>query len=88
MSRLVHVVHANMKAIQVSVDDHLLARLNADEEVRRDGLSAVLRRAVDLYLRRNESRAIARAYERAYSHTPGLGREFAGWEGEGAWSEP
>ena len=54
-----------MKAIQISMDDGLLARLDADEEVRRDGRSAVLRRAADLYLRQRQSRAIAGAHERA-----------------------
>jgi metal-responsive CopG/Arc/MetJ family transcriptional regulator len=77
-----------MKAIQVSVDEDLLARLDADEEVRRDGRSAVLRRAAELYLRQRRSRAIASAYERAYGRTPGLGPEFAEWEGEGSWPEP
>ena len=80
--------NTNMKAIQVSMDDGLLARLDADEEVRRDGRSAVLRRAADLYLRQRRSRAIAGAYARAYGRKPGLGREFAGWEGEGSWPEP
>lgn len=77
-----------MKAIQVTMDDDLLARLEADEEVRRDGRSAVLRRAADAYLRGRRSQAIAGAYERAYRRGPGLGREFAGWEDEGAWPEP
>jgi len=80
--------NANMKAIQVSVDEDLLARLDADEEVRRDGRSAVLRRAAELYLRQRRSRAIASAYGRAYGQKPGLGPEFAGWEGEGSWPEP
>lgn len=70
------------------MDDQLLARLDADDEVKRDGRSAVLRRAADLYLRQRRSRAIAAAYERAYGRAPGLGTEFAGWEGEGVWPEP
>ena len=80
--------NSNMKAIQISMDDGLLARLDADEEVRRDGRSAVLRRAVDLYLRQRRSEAIRGAYEHAYRSGAGLGREFAGWEGEGSWPEP
>ena len=70
------------------MDEELLSRLDADDEVQRDGRSAVLRRAVDQYLRQRQSRAIASAYERAYGKTPGLGREFAGWEGEGVWPDP
>jgi metal-responsive CopG/Arc/MetJ family transcriptional regulator len=76
-----------MRAIQVTLDDELLARLDADEEVRRDGRSAVLRRAADEYLRRRRKRAIADQYARAYRTKPGLGGEFAGWEDEGAWPE-
>jgi len=51
-----------MKAIRVTLDDALLARLDADEEVRRDGRSAVLRRAADQYLRSRHERAVAEQY--------------------------
>lgn len=74
-----------MKAIQITVDDDLLARLDRDDEVKRDGRSAVLRRAADQYLRRRRAAAIASAYRRAYADTAGLDAEFAGWEQEGAW---
>ena len=77
----------NMKAIQVTLDDRLLARLDADEEVRRDGRSAVLRRAADEYLRKRRRRAVAEQYANAYASRPGLGTEFSGWEDEGAWPE-
>jgi metal-responsive CopG/Arc/MetJ family transcriptional regulator len=76
-----------MKAIQVTLDEELLARLDADDEVRRDGRSAVLRRAADEYLRRRRKRAIADQYVNAYGAKPGLGKEFAGWEEEGSWPE-
>lgn len=74
-----------MKAIQITLDDDLLARLDRDEEVQRDGRSAVLRRAADLYLRQRNARRIAEAYRRAYGENGGLGTEFSGWEDEGAW---
>ena len=77
-----------MKAIQITLDEALLARLDADEEVRRDGRSAVLRRAADEYLRRRRRRAIAEQYARAYGRSPGLGAEFTGWQDEGAWPGP
>ena len=70
------------------MDDDLLARLDADPEVQRDGRSAVLRRAADIYLRQRRSKAIAHAYERAYGSRASLGTEFAGWEDEGTWPEP
>lgn len=69
------------------MDENLLKRLDADEEVRRKGRSAVLRRAAAEYLRRSRKRRIAEAYERAYRGAPGLGDEFAGWEGEVSWPE-
>jgi hypothetical protein len=76
-----------MKPVQVMMDEGLLRRLDADEEVRRSGRSAVLRRATAEYLRRSRSRRIAEAYRRAYRKDGGLGDEFAGWEREGSWPE-
>lgn len=74
-----------MKAIQITLDDDLLARLDRDDEVKRDGRSAVLRRAADQYLRQRRAGAIASAYRRAYADKAGLDEEFSGWEKEGAW---
>jgi metal-responsive CopG/Arc/MetJ family transcriptional regulator len=76
-----------MKAIQITLDDALLARLDADEEVQRDGRSAVLRRAADEYLRRRRKRSIAESYARGYGRARGL-RELESWEHEGVWPEP
>jgi metal-responsive CopG/Arc/MetJ family transcriptional regulator len=76
-----------MKAIQITLDEALLERLDADAEVRRDGRSAVLRRAADEYLRRRRKRSIAEQYAIAYGADAGLGDEFTGWEDEGAWPE-
>lgn len=76
-----------MKAIQITLDEALLARLDADAEVRRDGRSAVLRRAADEYLRRRRKRAIADQYAKAYQGGDGLGDEFSAWEQEGTWPE-
>jgi hypothetical protein len=80
-----------VKSIQITLDEQLLARLDADSEVRRYGRSAVLRRAAEEYLCRGRKRAIASQYAKAYgaqpSDQPGFGAEFAGWEGEGSWPE-
>lgn len=76
-----------MKGIQITLDERLLARLDADSEVRRHGRSAVLRRAAEEYLRRGRKRAIANQYAKAYGAQSGLGADFAGWEGEGSWPE-
>jgi predicted transcriptional regulator len=69
------------------MDEDLLRRLDADEEVRRRGRSAVLRRAVAEHLRRSRRKRIADAYARAYRGATGLGEEFAGWERESSWPE-
>lgn len=69
------------------LDEPLLRRLDADEEVRKFGRSAVLRRAATEYLKRSRAQRIAQAYRRAYQGGAGLGEEFAGWTDEGAWPE-
>jgi metal-responsive CopG/Arc/MetJ family transcriptional regulator len=76
-----------MKAIQVSFDEELLHRLDADQEVRRDGRSAVLRRAAAAYLRRKRRAQIADAYRRGYGEPGDAGSEFEGWEDEGVWPQ-
>ena len=76
-----------MKPIQVLFDAALLTRLDSDAEVKRDGRSAVLRRAAAAYLRQRRNRAIAEAYRKAYAAGGGLGSEFSGWENEGSWPE-
>ena len=75
-----------MKAVQVTLDEKLLARLDATEEAKREGRSAVLRRALAEYLVRRRRSEIAEAYEKAYGEG-GAGEELAGWEGEGVWPE-
>jgi metal-responsive CopG/Arc/MetJ family transcriptional regulator len=77
----------NMKAIQITFDETLLKELDATEEVRRDGRSAVLRRAVRDYLRQKRRHTVAERYRRAYRSEAGLGDEFAGWEDQGQWPD-
>lgn len=74
-----------MKTIQITIDEDLLAELDQSEETRRDGRSAVLRRAAAEYLKRRRRVEIAQAYQRAYGSGEGLGPEFEGWEDEGQW---
>ena len=74
-----------MKAIQITVDEDLLRELDATEEVRRDGRSAAMRRAVAEYLQRRRHEAVAKQYRKAYGGSGGLGNEFAGWEDQGQW---
>ena len=76
-----------MKAIQISFDEELLERLDSTEEARRDGRSAVLRRATAEYLKRRAREEVAARYRRAYGEGDGLGDEFEGWEDQGRWPE-
>ena len=84
-----------MKAIQITIDERLLSRLDADPEVKRIGRSAVFRRAVDAYLRERRRRLVGDAYRRAYK-TGGPGApavpggpsgELEGWADEGVWPD-
>ena len=75
---------AFMKSIQVTFDEKLLARLDANAEVRREGRSAVLRKAAAQYLARQRESEIAEAYARAYGEQP-VDEELEGWSEEGAW---
>jgi metal-responsive CopG/Arc/MetJ family transcriptional regulator len=76
-----------MKAIQVMLDEELMARLDASEEVRAEGRSAVLRRAAAEYLDRRRREAIADQYRKAYADGAALGDELEGWEDQGSWPE-
>ena len=76
-----------MKAIQVSFDEELLERLDSTKEAKRDGRSAVLRRATAEYLKRHAREEVAARYRRAYGEREGLGDEFEGWEDQGRWPE-
>ncbi len=77
-----------MKAIQVTFDERLLEELDATDEVRREGRSAVLRKAVAEYLKRRRRHAVSEGYRRAYGSDEGLGEEFESWEDQGEWPDP
>lgn len=77
------MIFPHMKAIQIMLDEGLLKELDASEEVKRKGRSAVLRQAAADYLARRRQDEIRERYERAYGTKGGLGEEFAGWEAQG-----
>lgn len=66
------------------MDESLLEALDAEEEVRREGRSAVLRRAAADYLRRLREQRIDEQYRKAYSGGS-VDPELKGWEEEEAW---
>lgn len=74
-----------MKAIQITVDDGLLKRLDSCEEVRARGRSAVFRQAVADYLSKQEAEEIVRAYKAGYGAAPP--DEFDDWAAEAVWLE-
>lgn len=76
-----------MKAVQVMLDEELLRELDATEEVRREGRSAVLRRAAKDYLARRRREQVRERYRKAYGREGGLGKEFEGWEKQGSWPD-
>ncbi len=76
-----------MKAIQVTLDEALLERLDQRPEVREKGRSAVLREAVAGYLAHKEDEDIARRYEEGYRKNPPGEDELAGWTDEGVWPQ-
>ena len=76
-----------MRAIQVTFDETLLDQLDADDEVRQAGRSAVLRKLVGEFLRRKQEAAIDAQYRQGYADFEGLGPEYEGWEEMGEWPE-
>jgi metal-responsive CopG/Arc/MetJ family transcriptional regulator len=76
-----------MKPVQVMLDEELLRELDETLEVKQEGRSAVLRRAIAEYLERRRRQVIRDGYRRAYGGGEGLGEEFEGWENEGVWPE-
>ena len=74
-----------MKVIQITMDEELLAQLDAADEVRQKGRSAVLRLAAAEYLRHRQRVTTLQQYRKAYAGQTGLGEEFEGWEDQGQW---
>ena len=65
-----------MKAIQFTIDEALLRRVDADREAKEIGRSAFLRRAIAAYLRQKRARNIRDAYRRGYGAAPPAEGEF------------
>lgn len=54
------------KAVQVTIDEDLLRRIDEDPEVGARGRSAFIRAAVEVYLRLTQRQRIERQLEKAY----------------------
>jgi len=76
-----------MKPVQVMFDESLLAELDADVEVRRDGRSAILRRAARAWLQRKRVAEVSRAYKLAYGGDTSIASELEDWDEQGTWPD-
>jgi len=56
-----------VRAVQVSIDEALLKRIERDPEAREHGRSAFIRSAVELYLQAKKRREIDDSIRRAYA---------------------
>lgn len=65
-----------MKAVQFTLDEGLLRRVDADPEVKAKGRSAFLRNAIEEYLRSRRESEIRDAYRRGYGARPARPAEF------------
>ncbi len=75
-----------MKAIQITMDEQLLERLDNYPDAGRRGRSEIIREAVADYLAKKEAEGIDQALRRAYG--PGSPPdELEGWAGELVWPD-
>ena len=80
--------HMAAKAVQVSLDEDLLERIDRDPETRQRGRSAVIRSALQLYLRAKERHAVDQAILQAYEgHADELLKEVEDLLEGQAWPE-
>jgi len=76
-----------MKAVQFTIDDDLLRRIDSHPATKKMGRSAFLRAAAIDYLRRQRSKDIGEAYRQGYARHPPTDDEFLVPPGAQAWPE-
>ena len=59
-----------MKAVQFTIDEALLTRLDAEPAVKARGRSEFIRRAIEAALKRRREQSIRAAYRRGYGEQP------------------
>lgn len=76
------------RSVQISLDEELLEEIDRRPETKRKGRSAVIRRALYEYLRRQREQEIDRSYEEAYDgKADEIYTEFAELLGSQTWPE-
>ena len=68
-----------MKPVHILIDEELLAALDDDEEVRRNGRSKVLRGLAAAYLERKRDLRLDEEYRRGYGDRSRINEELDGW---------
>lgn len=81
---MLYVDYLYMRAIQITVDEHLLKILDSNVEAKRDGRSAVIRRALTEYLAKRRSADIDQRIRRGYRKAP-VDPELKSWAEEAVW---
>jgi metal-responsive CopG/Arc/MetJ family transcriptional regulator len=76
-----------MKPVQILMDEELLAGLDEDEEVRRNGRSKVLRGLVSAYLEGRREARLDAQYRQGYGDNLQVSEELDGWAEEGPWPD-
>lgn len=85
---MMHNLPMPARSIQISLDATLLSEVDSDPETKEHGRSAVIRRALRLYLEVKRRRAVDQAYERAYGETADeVLKEFSDLLGGQSWLE-
>ena len=76
------------KPVQISIDRELLARIDRDPQTKKQGRSAFIRDAVELYLAAKRRRSVDRQIAFAYGDkSRELLADVETWLGEQAWPE-
>ena len=76
------------KPIQISLDSELLARIDKDPEARKRGRSALIRSAVEVYLKAKERKHIEKRIREAYGGSEDdVSAEIEGLIGAQAWPD-
>lgn len=76
------------KAIQLSIQEGLLAQVDRATRSLHKTRSALVAEALVRYLQWLETRAMERRHVAGYRNKPVRPGEFAGWEREQVWPEP
>jgi Arc/MetJ family transcription regulator len=78
----------NMKTIQMTIDDDLLAEVNQATEALKMNRSAFIREALQAAIQKHRVRQLEALHIRGYKKFPVMPGEFDVWEDEQQWGAP